>query len=65
MQQDPANKSGNPFSAERVGIFRELWNFVRANKAYWLAPILLAILLLVFLVIAGSSSAAPFIYTFF
>ena len=43
----------------------EYWQFLKHNKKWWLTPILLAILLLGALVILGSSSAAPFIYTLF
>jgi hypothetical protein len=39
--------------------------FLRANKKWWLAPILVAILLLGLLVVLGGTAAAPFIYTLF
>lgn len=51
--------------AKRSGIVREFWLFLKENKAYWLVPILLVTLLLVAVVIAGSTGAAPFIYTLF
>ncbi|MGE0657916.1 MAG: DUF5989 family protein [Reyranellaceae bacterium] len=47
-------------------LFRELWEFMRVRKKFWLAPIL--ILLVVFgalLVLAKGSAVAPFIYTIF
>ena len=44
----------------------EFWAFLRQRKRYWLAPILVILLLLSFLIIfAQSSSVAPFIYTLF
>jgi hypothetical protein len=51
--------------AKRSGIVQEFWLFLKENKAYWLVPILLVTLLLVAVVIAGSTGAAPFIYTLF
>lgn len=51
--------------AKRAGITSELWKFMRAHKAYWMAPIIIVLMLLVALVIAGASGAAPFIYTLF
>ncbi len=51
--------------AGRTGIIKELWLFVRANKAYWLVPIIVALLVLALVVVLGSTSAAPFIYTIF
>jgi hypothetical protein len=47
-------------------LLRELWEFMRVRKKFWLAPIL--ILLVVFgalLVLAKGSAVAPFIYTIF
>ncbi len=44
----------------------DLWNFLRERKKFWLAPIILVLLLIgVILVIGGGSAVAPFIYTLF
>lgn len=43
----------------------ELWAFLRHNKKYWLAPILIVLLLLGLLVFLSGTAAAPFIYTLF
>jgi hypothetical protein len=39
--------------------------FLRHNKAYWLVPIGIVLLLLAVLLILGGTGAAPFIYTLF
>lgn len=45
---------------------KELWDFLKVRKRFWLAPVLVILLLLGFLIIFASSSAvAPFIYTLF
>jgi Family of unknown function (DUF5989) len=47
-------------------IIAELWTFMRARKKFWLAPIML--LLVVFgglIILAQGSAVAPFIYTLF
>lgn len=49
----------------RSNLFTEFWLFMKAHKAYWLAPIILAILLLGALVVLGGTGAAPWIYTLF
>ncbi len=49
----------------RSGIVSEFWDFLRDNKKWWLAPIILSILGLGLLVLLGGSAAAPFIYTLF
>jgi Family of unknown function (DUF5989) len=49
----------------RPTLAREFVDFLGANKKWWLAPILLAILAIGALVVLGGSAAAPFIYTLF
>ena len=47
-------------------IFSELWAFLRVRKKFWLAPIL--IMLVIFgglIVLTQGSAVAPFIYTLF
>jgi len=49
-----------------MSIFRELWEFMRARKKFWLMPIFLIMVLLGgLLVLAKGSAVAPFIYTLF
>lgn len=49
----------------RPGLVRELWDFVRQNKKWWLVPILIALLLLAVLVALGGSGLSPFLYPLF
>lgn len=43
-----------------------LWDFLKVRKKWWLAPILLFLLLLSLLIVLSQGSAvAPFIYTVF
>jgi hypothetical protein len=45
---------------------KELWQFLRARKKFWLFPIVVVMLLLGGLMILAQGSAlAPFIYTLF
>jgi hypothetical protein len=45
---------------------KDLWGFMRERKKFWLAPIVLVLLLLgVLIVFAEGSAVAPFIYTLF
>jgi hypothetical protein len=50
----------------KQSLTRELWMYMRVRKKWWLAPILLLLLLVGFLlVLAHGSALAPFIYTIF
>ena len=49
----------------RTNLVTEFWEFLKDNKKWWLAPIVVSILLLGGLVMLGGSAAAPFIYTLF
>lgn len=45
---------------------KELWQFMRVRKKFWLLPILLVMILLGgLLVLVKGSAVAPFIYTLF
>jgi hypothetical protein len=45
---------------------KELWNFLRTRKKYWLVPVIIVLFLIGFLVVFTAGSAiAPFVYTFF
>jgi hypothetical protein len=48
------------------GLATELWAYMRVRKKWWLAPILIVLLLVgALLVFAQGSALAPFIYTIF
>ena len=49
-----------------MSFLKELWQFMRARKKFWLLPIM--VMLVVFgglIVLTQGSAAAPFIYTIF
>lgn len=47
-------------------ILSELWEFMRVRKKWWLAPILVTMVLLSALIVLTQGSAvAPFIYALF
>ncbi|MGH8613147.1 MAG: DUF5989 family protein [Gammaproteobacteria bacterium] len=44
----------------------DLWQFMRERKKFWLAPVIIILVLLgALLVLAQGSAVAPFIYTLF
>ena len=49
-----------------LDLIKDLWGFMRERKKFWLAPIILVMVLLgVLIVVAQGSAVAPFIYTLF
>jgi hypothetical protein len=49
-----------------IDLIKDLWGFMRDRKKFWLAPIILVMLLLgSLLVLTQGSAVAPFIYTLF
>ncbi len=50
----------------KLHIMREFWSFLRVRKKYWLAPIVVVLVLLSVIIVAAQGSAlAPFIYALF
>ncbi len=49
-----------------VDLLKDLWGFMKFRKKFWLAPIIMVLLLLGALIVLSQGSAvAPFIYTLF
>jgi competence protein ComGC len=45
---------------------KELWDFLKVRKKWWLLPIVIVLLLIgILIVIGGASPVAPFVYTLF
>lgn len=50
----------------KMSILRELWEFARVRKKWWLGPIIVFMVLFGALILfASGSPVAPFIYTLF
>jgi hypothetical protein len=49
-----------------LDLIKDFWDFMRVRKKFWLAPIVIIMLLLGGLLVASQGSVvAPFIYTLF
>lgn len=49
-----------------MSTFKDLWRFMIERKKFWLAPMIVVLILLGALIVFGGGSAlAPFIYTLF
>jgi hypothetical protein len=50
----------------KLSIIAEFWDFMKVRKKWWLAPIIIFLLLIgAMLIFAEGSAVAPFIYTLF
>ncbi len=69
MSDPQSTEKTDDFAAQaegdRTGIVSEFYDFLKDNKKWWLAPIVISILALGALVLLGGTAAAPFIYTLF
>jgi Family of unknown function (DUF5989) len=74
MMTDPSQDAERPHDEDELaryasqaptGIVREFIDFLLHNKKWWLAPIILVLLLIGVLIVLGGTGAAPFIYTLF
>lgn len=49
-----------------MSFVRELWQFMKVRKKFWMLPILIVLLIVGgLLILAQGSAVAPFIYTMF
>ena len=49
-----------------LDLLKDLWDFMRERKKYWLLPLVITLLLLGALIVLSQGSViAPFIYTLF
>jgi hypothetical protein len=50
----------------KLGIIAEFWGFMKERKKWWIAPIVISLLLLgALIVLTEGSAVAPFIYALF
>lgn len=50
----------------KLSVLREMWEFIRLRKKYWLIPVIVVLLLVgILLFLTEGSAIAPFIYTLF
>ncbi len=67
QHRDPAGDDDFARQAQtpQPGLLREVVGFLRHSKKVWLAPIIIGLLIIGFIVILGGTPLAPFIYTLF
>jgi hypothetical protein len=49
----------------QLSFLREFWLFLRENKKWWLAPIVIGLSILALVAVLSATGLAPFIYTLF
>ncbi|MFM7161493.1 MAG: DUF5989 family protein [Planctomycetaceae bacterium] len=48
---------------KELGLLAEFWDFLRFNRKWWMAPIVLVLLLVAALLVLSALGLSPFIYT--
>lgn len=68
-QSDNTSNSAAEFasqaSARSSNLATEMFAFLRHTRKWWLAPAIVLLVLMGFLIMLGGTSVAPFIYTLF
>ena len=64
-ESDAATEFSREAEASQPNLLREFWDFLMHNKKWWLAPIIVILLLFGLLIVLAGTGAAPFIYTLF
>lgn len=65
VQESSKDFAAKAADGARTGLAGEFIEFLKENKKWWLAPIILSIVGLGLLVLLSGTAAAPFIYTLF
>ena len=52
-------------SRKRSGFLRELGQFAKQTRKWWLVPLIVVLLGIGLIIVLGGTAAAPFIYTLF
>jgi len=65
LQESSKDFAAKAADGARTGLAAEFIEFLKENKKWWLAPIILSIVGLGLLVLLSGTAAAPFIYTLF
>jgi hypothetical protein len=65
MNDDPVQKFEQAGRRPPPGLVREFFLFLRANKKFWLIPLLTVLFLIGLVAVLGGTAAAPFIYSLF
>ncbi len=60
-----ADEFARQAQAKETSLVRELLDFLRQTRKWWLAPAIVLLLFVGLLVVLGGSALAPFIYTLF
>jgi len=49
-----------------IGLIKDIWDFMKVRKKYWLAPLIITLVCMgALLIFAQGSAFAPFIYSIF
>jgi len=67
MSQRPATHDDRSFQAlaseKRTGFLREVGQFAKQTRKWWLVPLIVVLLGIGLIIVLGGTAAAPFLYT--
>jgi hypothetical protein len=65
MKGEAARDFQQAAEGRRGNLAGEVWTFLRANRKWWLLPLIAVLVLVGGLIVLSSTALAPFIYTLF
>ena len=63
MSAEAVEKENTVKKVKRKNFIAEMAAFMWKQKAYWIFPVVLFLVLLIFLIAVGTSPVSPFMYT--
>ncbi|MGN6544171.1 MAG: DUF5989 family protein [Aureliella sp.] len=63
--KEPEQDFRSAAQQRQMSFLGEFWMFLRENKKWWLAPIVIGLSLLGLIAVLSATGLAPFIYTLF
>ncbi len=63
MEELNENKDLTVGKVRRKNFLIEMLKFIWSKKVYWIVPVVVFLVLLIFLIMVGTSPVSPFIYT--
>ena len=63
QQENGTPNNEGSYPVKRKNFLLQILSFIWSKKVYWIVPVIIFLILLIFLIAVGTSPVSPFIYT--